>query len=108
MSINPDTIPVARIDSAAIRHLVIHYRDYSGDWQGKSDRHQGIEFRHAILDHYPAGIEELTGTTFDIVSPCIFDFNETQRNKPFYFIMRWENPSGKKGPWSEIYSAIIP
>jgi hypothetical protein len=30
------------------------------------------------------------------------------RGKTVWFRLRWENNRGQKGPWSELYSAIIP
>jgi hypothetical protein len=35
-------------------------------------------------------------------------FEEDERGKKVYFAVRWESGAGKKGLWSDIYSAIIP
>jgi hypothetical protein len=35
-------------------------------------------------------------------------FDESQRGEKVFFCLRWENAKGAKGPWGEIYSAIIP
>jgi hypothetical protein len=104
----PVTVPKAEIDRSIIRRLVVHYRDKGSDKWVKPDHMHGIEFRWAVLDRSPAGIDDLVHIAFDTATPYTFDFDESQRGKACYFAMRWENTSGIKGPWSEIYSAIIP
>lgn len=104
----PAAIPKAEIDRSLVRRLVVHYHDEGSDRWVKPDHLYGIEFRWAVLDHPPAGIDELVHIVFDPVSPCLFDFDESQRGKTCYFVMRWESISGKKGPWSGMYSAVIP
>jgi hypothetical protein len=36
-----------------------------------------------------------------------FDFNENS-GKTVFFCLRWENPSGKAGPWGTLLKAVIP
>jgi hypothetical protein len=38
----------------------------------------------------------------------LYTFTEAERGKRAYFVARWESNSNKKGPWSDIVSAIIP
>jgi hypothetical protein len=45
---------------------------------------------------------------FDTNSPLDIEFTEEDRGKVVWFAVRWENTRGEKGPWSEIYFAIIP
>ena len=104
----PADIPKAEIDRSLIRRLVVHYHGEGSDRWVKPDHLYGIEFRWAILDSSPAGIDDLVHIVFDPISPCLFDFDESQRGRTCYFAMRWESAGGKKGPWSEIYSAVIP
>jgi hypothetical protein len=40
--------------------------------------------------------------------PVELVFDEGQRGKRVYFAVRWESGAVKKGPESEIYSAVIP
>jgi hypothetical protein len=37
-----------------------------------------------------------------------FYIRRQNQNSRFYFVIRWENNVGEKGPWSEILSAIVP
>ncbi|MDR1371366.1 MAG: hypothetical protein LBJ72_14785 [Dysgonamonadaceae bacterium] len=57
----------------------------------------------------PADLKEMgILTTKDTHSPLILDFSEVDRGKTFWFSLRWENTTGKKGPWGEILNAIVP
>jgi hypothetical protein len=50
----------------------------------------------------------MLASVFSTRSPYVFTFDENMRGKTVYFCLRWENTRGQKGPWSAIYSAIIP
>jgi hypothetical protein len=58
---------------------------------------------------YPVnGPEALIHSEFDTASPFTLNFQGHERGKTVYFCLRWENTVGEKGPWGEIYSAIVP
>ena len=59
-------------------------------------------------DYPPASIDELIHSDFDTTSPFTLKFDEADRGKRVYFCLRWESNTNLKGPWGEIYSAIIP
>jgi hypothetical protein len=42
------------------------------------------------------------------MSDISLKFDEADRGKRVYFCLRWETNTSLKGPWGEIYSAIIP
>ncbi|MDR0743629.1 MAG: hypothetical protein LBF05_04640, partial [Tannerella sp.] len=69
---------------------------------------RGVEIRWAILSAPPGSIDELIHSSFVIHTPFTLTFDESERGKKVYFILRWENTRGQKGPWSEIVSAVIP
>jgi hypothetical protein len=69
---------------------------------------RGAEIRWAILPAPPASQDDLVHSEFDTRSPYIFQFDIPQAGKTLYLCARWENTTGKKGPWSVIMSAIIP
>jgi hypothetical protein len=56
----------------------------------------------------PVKIEELLHSAFATKNPLELVFDEDQRGKRVYFAVRWESGTVKKGPESEIYSAVIP
>jgi hypothetical protein len=93
-----------------IRHILIYF-GLTGKkiiLRGKPKGVRGSEVRWAILDHEPLSIEELHESAFSTKSPFDFEFGEEDRGKIFYFCIRWENTTGKKGPWSEIVAVRIP
>jgi hypothetical protein len=67
-----------------------------------------VEIRWAILDQPPAAIAEMVNSEFDTRNPFTFNFEEDQRGKRFYFVLRWENGIGGKGDWNPITNATIP
>jgi hypothetical protein len=104
----PESFPEAEGDTATMRRVAIHYWDSVTKKRGKEYGIHGAEIRWAPLDHIPASIEELVHSDFNTASPFTLTFDETERGKRIYFCLRWESNANLKGPWGEIYSAIIP
>jgi hypothetical protein len=104
----PTTIPELELDSSVIRQITVHFRDAGSDKRGKPAHVHGVELHWALLDNSPASVEDLTKSAFDTASPYTFNFDEPERGKALYICPRWENNKGDKGPWGEIYKAIIP
>ena len=104
----PETYPEAEVDSSVIRQITIHFWDSASKKRGKPHGIHGAEVRWAILDHAPASEKELTNSDFETASPITLTFDESQRGKWLYFCLRWESTTNLKGPFGEIYSAIIP
>jgi hypothetical protein len=104
----PSTIPEAEIDSSIIRQLTIHFKDNGSEKRGKPAGVHGVEIVWDITETAPATMDEFKNSAFDTASPYTFTFDESQRGKKVFFCLRWENARGEKGPWSEIYNAIIP
>ncbi|MDR1153725.1 MAG: hypothetical protein LBL04_03360 [Bacteroidales bacterium] len=50
----------------------------------------------------------LIHSSVDTNSPFTLVFENDQRGQTVYVALRWEITRGEKGPWGEIYSAIIP
>jgi hypothetical protein len=104
----PATYPEAETDSPVLRQLTIPYRDQGAASRGKLPKVHGAEIRWALLDQEPADEKELTASGFDTASPFTRTFSESQRGKRVYFVLPGESRTNLKGPWSEMYSAIIP
>jgi hypothetical protein len=105
----PDTIPVVDfIDTTLLRRIILHIKDMNGKSRAKPRGVHGVEIVWAILDAAPSSIEDLTHSAFSTRLHYPFDFDENRRGKTIWLCLRWENNRGQKGPWSEIYSAIIP
>jgi hypothetical protein len=105
----PDTMPVVDvIDSSVIMRLTLHFKDSHRTSRAKPFGAHGVEIRWGILDTTPTTTNELVHSEFSTRSSHTFIFDENQRGKTVWFRLRWENTRGEKGPWSELYSAIIP
>ena len=104
----PATIPELELDSSIIRQISVHFRDAGSDKRGKPAHVHGVELRWGMLDNAPVSVEDLKNSAFDTASPYTFKFDEPERGKALYICPRWENNKGDKGPWGEIYKAIIP
>jgi hypothetical protein len=105
----PSTMPlVTLIDSSIIMRIILHYRDSMSAGRAKPYGIHGVEIWWAILDVPPVTTADLIHSEFSTRSSHTFIFDENQRGKTVWFRLRWENNRGQKGPWSELYSAIIP
>jgi hypothetical protein len=103
------TYPEFNVDSGTIRRLTIHFFDQgSVKSKAKPAGRHGAEIRWAILDTPPADVKDLAHSSFDTRTPFTLEFEEHERGKTVCFCLCWENTRGKKDPWSEIVSAIIP
>ena len=104
----PRTYPEAETDTSVIRQLTIGFWDNATKKRGKPHGVHGAEIRWAQLDSPPASEQDLVHSDFDTATPFTLRFDESQRGKRVYFCLRWESTTNLKGPFSGIYSAIIP
>jgi hypothetical protein len=104
----PETHPEPVVDTSTLRQIKIRFVDSAARGRAKPPGIHGAEIRWALLDHPPVSEEELVKSDFDTASPFTLSFDEGDRGRRLYFAMRWETMTNLKGPFSEIYSAIIP
>jgi hypothetical protein len=104
----PTSYPEAEADTSVIRQVKIHFWDSHTKKRAKPHGVHGAEIRWALLDHVPASVAELVNSDFDTASPFTLAFDESQRGLRLYFCLRWETSTNLKGPYGEIYSAIVP
>jgi hypothetical protein len=103
-----ESYPEAEPDTSIIRQITINFWDSATKKRGKPHGVHGAEIRWALLDRAPALVGELVNSDFDTASPFMLKFDENQRGQRVYFCLRWETNTNVKGPYGEIYSAIIP
>jgi hypothetical protein len=53
-------------------------------------------------------VEDLVHSAFATKSPLKLTFKESERGKRFYYAVRWETGTAKKGDFSEIFSVFVP
>jgi hypothetical protein len=104
----PTSTPEAKVVLPSPGVVEIDFIDSVSGHKAKPDGVHGVEIAWAILDTPPAGWNELSRSAFDTCTPQRLVFEGADRGKTIYFALRWENMRGEKGPWSEIYNAIIP
>jgi hypothetical protein len=104
-----DTYPDFDVESRLIRWLIINFYDHGKKTsKAKPAGQHGAEICWVISDKPVVSVDELIRSSFSTRSPFALEFKDEDRGKTVYFCLRWENTRGKKGPWSEIHSAIIP
>jgi hypothetical protein len=104
----PTDVIDATVDTSVPATLIIHYRSRNSKSIAKPKNVHGGELKWAIIDIPPTDWSQLTNSVFDTRTPIRLVFPGELRGKVVYFAIRWENNVGEKGPWSEIYNAIIP
>jgi hypothetical protein len=104
----PDSIPEIEIETPHPRILRIKFRRKNAPHWGKPEFVHGLECLWVIADAPPARINNLLHSAFATRSPVELTFDENERGKRVYFAVRWESGTVKKGPESDIFSAIIP
>ncbi|MDR0637090.1 MAG: hypothetical protein LBF87_08430 [Treponema sp.] len=96
------------VDAAA--HIVrCPYRIENSSHRGKGKYH-GVEVRYilrTISEAAPVNPDEFIHSEVNTASPWKHTFQGEDAGKRAYFIMRWENGIGGKGPWSGIQSVVI-
>lgn len=104
----PATFPEAEPDTSIIRQVTIRFWDSATKKRGKPRGVHGAEIRWALLGRAPTSVEELSQSDFNTATPCTLRFDESDRGKRLYFCLRWDSNAGLKGPYGEIYSAVVP
>jgi hypothetical protein len=104
----PDSIPEVEVETPHPRTVRIKFRDEHAPRWGKPEHVHGLECLWRVMEERPVQVKDLQHSAFATRSPLELVFEEDERGKKVYFAVRWENGAGKKGLWSDIYSAIIP
>jgi hypothetical protein len=106
--LKPTTQIEATVDSSVIRQVTLHYKNKDSKSNAKPENIHGAEIRWNIQETPPTSDEELIHSEFSTRTPHTLTFDANRRGKTIYFLLRWENTRGEKGPLSELYSAVIP
>jgi hypothetical protein len=104
----PEDVPEAEVSTPLPRVLRFRFRRPGAKRWGKPEGVHGLELLWVVLDRPPLSLKELLHSSFATKSPLELVFDEEDRGRRVYFAARWETGTVKKGPESEIFSAIIP
>ncbi|MDR1867488.1 MAG: hypothetical protein LBQ77_04380 [Treponema sp.] len=104
----PDTHPIISTESKNPFELILHIHDSESEKRGKPDFASGAVLFYVVSDTPISNPEDLQKTELITRMSHTLNFSPTDRGKTVYMAGRWQNAKGDKGPWSEVYSAIIP
>ncbi|MDR1279649.1 MAG: hypothetical protein LBK99_02355 [Opitutaceae bacterium] len=104
----PVTHPVAEQRGHQPGLVELYFRDEESEHRGKPGQAHGNEIAYDVRETPPGDPSEFTHSEIDTRSPFKKQFRADQRGLKFWYTMRWESPTGKKGPWSPIAFVIIP
>jgi hypothetical protein len=91
-----------------IRQVAVDFWDQGSASKAKPYGMNGAVISWALLDHVPAGPEELTKAVLATRTPYTLEFSEEERGGTVYVALQWQNEAGKKGRPSEILSTVVP
>jgi uncharacterized protein YeaO (DUF488 family) len=104
----PATAPVLEPHAGTPGQVVVPYRAAGSKRMGKPPKVLGIKIHWGVLDHAPAGWQELTNVAIDTDSPFYLNFGSEDRGKQVYMYGCWViEREVEEGPPSEIVSCYI-
>lgn len=104
----PTTRPVALIDERQPLRHVIHFVDEeTPKHAGKPAGIKGVEIWLKQGGFPPTGPEDLTILALDTSTPHTVQYGSAAAGQMAYYQLRWVGQDGVKGPWSELFTALI-
>ncbi len=106
----PATTPsLQRVDTSTRAILRLFIADASTpETKAKPPGVQGCEIREQIGGTAPVDPEAMQFLAIETRMPYRADFEAGDVAKTVYFALRWRNTRGEPGPWSQVYSAVVP
>jgi len=96
------------VNPGGIRQLSVDFWIQGADHKAKPAGYDGAVIIWAQLDTPPASHAELVHHALASRTPFKLHFNESERRKPVYVALAWQNARGIQGQYSEIKSAYVP
>jgi hypothetical protein len=104
----PTSTPMAIIDtSQGLRHTVSLFDETTRLSRAKPRGVSGCEIWIKIGEPAPAGPSELKYFVTATRTPYVVEFEGADAGKVVYYMLRWVNTRGERGPWSRIVAATI-
>ena len=104
----PNTTPIISLTAEEISVLHVVYADSASP--ASHSKPSSVAFCEVVckINELPASPAECTERYNISRSHESIIFTPEQRGKTLYGFARWVNKNGKQGPWSGLFSAIIP
>lgn len=104
----PTSRPIATIDtSKRLRHIIAFVDEDSPNSRAKPDGVTGCEIWMKVGEPSPAGPDELKYLATDTRSPYVAEFEAADAGKMAFYMLRWVNTRGERGPWSQTVGGTI-
>ncbi len=104
----PTTRPVATIDAGQrLRHTIEFSDENTPTRKAKPAGVMGAEIWVKIDGPPPVDPGELAFLAVDTRTPYMTEFDGADGGKTAHYMLRWINPKGETGPWSQTVSATI-
>jgi hypothetical protein len=106
----PSSVPsMQRIDTSTRSILRLFIVDAaSPDSRAKPPGVQSCEIREQIGGTPPTSAESMPFLALETRMPYRADYESGDVGKTVYFALRWINTRGEPGPWSQVYTAVVP
>ena len=104
----PETCPVAVIDfSNRLRHTIVFADESTPASKAKPAGVHGCEVWLKLGGEAPQSHTECTYLTTDTASPYVATFEGEDMGKTAWYMLRWVNTRGERGPWSQTFRALV-
>lgn len=104
----PTSRPVATVDtSQRLQHTISFVDDQSPNSRAKPTGVSGCEVWVKVGGTAPVDPSELSYLATDTRTPYTAGFDGDDGGKTAYYMLRWVNTRGERGPWSQTVAATI-
>jgi hypothetical protein len=103
----PTSRTETEVDFSQIAKHTLRVRDSELKGAGKPEHVIGFEIWRKVGGDVEPAIEEMQLVTMATRSPHTLEYLSTERGQLVWYVTRWVNSRGEKGPWGEVVSAII-
>jgi hypothetical protein len=104
----PESFPIIVIDNSKRLQQTLRYFDSNTPTsRARPDNARGAEVVRFIGATAPTGPEQFERLDESSRSPYVVQYTGADAGKTAYYMMRWVNSRGERGPWSETVSATI-
>jgi hypothetical protein len=104
----PESRPIATIDtSMRLRHTISFMDENTTGSRAKPAGVSGCEIWVKVGEPSPAGPDEMRYVATDTRSPYVLEFAASDAGKMAYYMLRWVNTRGARGPWSRTVGGTI-
>ena len=103
----PTTRPAGTIDTSKRLQHTISFADEGSTSRGKPEGVSGCEIWVKVGEPAPTGPADVRYVATDTRSPYVAEFDAADAGKMAYYMLRWVNTRGERGPWSRTIGGTI-